>query len=173
MATEPRSRRRRRKKIIRKSDGSLYDLSERRRISHSELKDYVRDGGVFEARRQDSGGDCTYEVLQGLVGTGMLENLVPGLSGGPLSALGGLGALGGLSGGSGGLGQLGALARLVGEEAPHRDSGRGFDDWDEPPRRSRRRGSERDWSGWDEPPERSKRRESHEGWGDWDEAERD
>jgi hypothetical protein len=167
MTAEPRSRRRRRKKIVRKSDGSLYDLSERRRISHSELKDYVRDGGLFEARRQDTGADCTYEVLQGMVGTGVMENLVPGLGGGPLSGLGGLGPMGALTGGSGGLGQLGALARLVGQE------GRGFDDWDEPPRRSRRRGSERDWSGWDEAPPESGRRESDRDWGDWEEAEHD
>lgn len=142
MTTEPRSRRRRRKKIIRKSDGSLYDLSERRRISQSELKDYVRDGGLFEARRQDSGADCTYEVLQGMVGTGLVENLVPGLSKGPLSGLGGLGALSG-----GGLGQLGALARLLGEEAPYAG---GFDDQDEPRRRSRRRESGQDWDDWAE-----------------------
>lgn len=166
MTTEPRSRRRRRKKVIRKTDGSLYDLTERRRISHAELKDYVRDGGLFEARRQDSGADCTYEVLQGMVGAGLAENLVPGLGSSPLSGLGGLGALGALSGGSGGLGQLGALARLIGEEAPRRD------DWDEPPRRSRRRGSERDWSGWDEP-RHSSRRQSDRDWGDWDEAELD
>jgi hypothetical protein len=163
MTTEPRSRRRRRKKIIRKTDGSLYDLTERRRITLSELKDYVKDGGLFEARRQDSGADCTYDVLQSLVGTGLVETFVPGLGNSPLS---GLGALGGLSGGSGGLGQLGALARLLGENAPRGD------DWDEPPRRSRKRGSERDWSGWEEEPRRS-RREPDRGWGDWDEAELD
>jgi hypothetical protein len=167
MTSEPRSRRRRRKKIIRKTDGSLYDLTERRRITLSELKDYVKDGGLFEARRQDSGADCTYDVLQSLVGTGLVETCVPGVGSGPLSGLGGLGALGGLAGGSGGLGQLGALARLLGQEAPQAD------DWDEPPRRSRRRGSERDWSGWDEAPRHSSRRESDRGWGNWDEAELD
>lgn len=173
MTTEPRSRRRRRKRIIRKGDGSLYDVSERRRISHSELKEYVKDGGVFEARRQGSGQDCTFEVLQGMLGTGLLENLAPGLGGGPFSGLGGLGgALGALSGGSGGLGHLGALARLVGEESAHRDP-RGGDDWDEPSRRSSRRGSERDRNGWDEPPSRSSRRESDQDWGDWEDAERD
>src|SRR2546428_285950 len=77
VTTEPRSRRRRRKKIIRKTDGSLYDLTERRRITHAELKDYIKDGGLFEARRQDSGADCTYEVLQGMVGTGLVETFVP------------------------------------------------------------------------------------------------
>jgi len=51
MATEPKSRRRRRKKILRQNDGSLYDASERRRITTAELRDYLRDGGLFEARR--------------------------------------------------------------------------------------------------------------------------
>ena len=90
MATEPKSRRRRRKKILRKTDGSLYDATERRRITPAELRDYVRDGGLFEARRQENGADCTYEVLQGVVGAGLLQNLVPGMGGGPLSGLGGL-----------------------------------------------------------------------------------
>ena len=74
MATEPKSRRRRRKKILRKNDGSLYDATERRRITHTELRDYVRDGGLFEARRQEGGADCTYEVLQSVMGVGLLEN---------------------------------------------------------------------------------------------------
>jgi len=43
---DPRpARRRRRKKILRRSDGSLYDVSERRPISVVELREYVRDGG--------------------------------------------------------------------------------------------------------------------------------
>src|SRR2546421_7315019 len=84
MATEPKSRRRRRKKILRKDDGSLYDVSERRRITIAELRDYVRDGGLFEARRQEGGADCTYEVLQSVMGVGLLENLVPGMGGGSL-----------------------------------------------------------------------------------------
>src|SRR5438045_2269893 len=95
MSTEPKSRRRRRKKILRKNDGSLYDATEQCRITATELRDYVRDGGLFEARRQESGADCTYEVLQSVLGTGMLETLVPGLGGGPLSSLGGLAGLGG------------------------------------------------------------------------------
>src|SRR5439155_1270794 len=105
MATEPKSRRRRRKKILRKTDGSLYDATERRRITPAELRDYVRDGGLFEARRQENGADCTYEVLQGVLGVGLLQNLVPGMGAGPLSGLGGLSALAG--GGGGALGALG------------------------------------------------------------------
>ena len=120
MAPEPKSRRRRRKKIIRKTDGRLFDATERRTITTTELRDYVRDGGLFEARREDGGADCTHEVLQGIVGAGMVENLVPGL-GGRIPGLGGLGLLGGLEGltgggglsGLGGLGGAGGLARLA------------------------------------------------------------
>ena len=58
-----------------------------------ELRDYLRDGGLFEARRQGNGADCTYEVLQSVVGLGLVENLVPGLGGGSVPGLGGLSAL--------------------------------------------------------------------------------
>src|SRR5947207_332774 len=145
MATEPKSRRRRRKKILRKDDGSLYDVSERRRITTAELRDYVRDGGLFEARRQEGGADCTYEVLQSVVGVGLLENLVPGMGGGSFPGLGGLGALagGGQLGALGGGGALGELARLVGDHVA-RGGDRNGDDWEEPRRRSRRRPSG-DW----------------------------
>src|SRR2546421_263594 len=126
MATEPKSRRRRRKKILRKDDGSLYDVSERRRITTAELRDYVRDGGLFEARRQEGGADCTHEVLQSVMGVGLLENLVPGMGGGSLPGLGGLGALagGGPLGALGGGGALGELARLVADNLA-----RGGPDW--------------------------------------------
>ncbi len=155
------SRRRYRKKIVRRKDGSLFDLSERRRISAAALADHVRDGGLFEARREESGTDCTYEILRDVMGTGMLEGMVPGLGGHPLS---GLGPLGALAGGTGGLGRLGGaagelarLARLAG--ADDRERERDWDDWEESPRRSRRR-RDRDPSseGWDdEPPSRPKR----------------
>jgi hypothetical protein len=137
MATEPRSRRRRRKKILCQSDGSLYDVSERRRISPSELRDHVRDGGLFEARRQESGRDCTYEVLQEVIGRGLLQSFVPGLGGG----LPGLGGLAGLAGGGGALGALGSLGGLV-KALGDRANDRGWEDWDEAPRRSRRRPSD-------------------------------
>jgi hypothetical protein len=160
MAIERKSRRRRRKKILRKNDGSLYDVTERRRITPAELREYVRDGGLFEARRQESGSDCTYEVLQSVIGAGLLENMVPGLGGGSLPGLGGLGALSALAGGGplaglAGGGGLNDLARLVGDRL-----GRDDDDWEEPRRRSRSRQSH-DWSGgdgdWGDPPRRSRR----------------
>ena len=149
MATEPKSRRRRRKKILRKNDGSLYDATERCRITPAELRDYVRDGGLFEARRQENGADCTYEVLQSVVGAGLVENLVPGMGGGPLSGLGPLGALaggGGALGAVGGAGGLAEVVRLLGDGAG-RSRDRGWDDWEEPPRRSSRHSSDdRGWA---------------------------
>jgi hypothetical protein len=164
MATEPKSRRRRRKKILRKNDGSLFDATERRRITPAELRDYVRDGGLFEARRQENGADCTYEVLQGVVGTGLLQNLVPGMGGGALPGLGGLSAL---AGGGGALGALGGggladLARVLSEHAGRRGDG-GWDDWEEPRRRSTRHSSaDRGWDDgdWSDPPRGPHRRDS-------------
>ena len=163
MATEPKSRRRRRKKILRKNDGSLYDATERRRITAAELRDYVRDGGLFEARRQETGADCTYEVLQSVVGAGLLEQLAPGLGGGPLSGLGGLGALAGGGGGAlgalGGGGGLADLVRLLGND---RGGGR-WDDDDDPPRRAARRSADRGWGDgdWGDRPKSKHRRDEH------------
>ena len=173
MATEPKSRRRRRKKILRKNDGSLFDATERRRITHAELRDYVRDGGLFEARRQENGADCTYEVLHSVMGQGLLENFVPGLGGGSLPGLGGLSALagGGPLGALGGGAGLGDLARLVGDHVA-RGGDQNGDDWEEPRRRSRHRSG--DWSRddeWSDPPGRSHRRSDERDWadGDWSE----
>jgi hypothetical protein len=138
MAPEPKSRRRRRKKIVRRDDGSLFDVTERRRITAAELRDHLRDGGLFEARRQRSGTDCTYEVLQSVMGAGMLQDLVPGTGAGPLSALGGLGGGGGgLLGALGGAAGLADVVRALGEE---RDRGRDgdWDDRDDDRRRQRR-----------------------------------
>jgi hypothetical protein len=166
MATEPKSRRRRRKKILRKNDGSLYDATERRRITAAELRDYVRDGGLFEARRQENGADCTYEVLQGVVGTGLLQNLVPGTGGGALPGLGSLSAVAGGGGGAlgalGGAGGLVDLARLLGDQAGRSGNG-GWDDWEKPTRRSPRHSSaDRSWDDgdWSDPPRRPHRRQA-------------
>ena len=164
MATEPKSRRRRRKKILCRSDGSLYDATERRPITHSELREYVRDGGLFEARKKESGADCTYEVLQSVMGVGMLQNLVPGLGGGGLPGLGGLSALGNLGNGSGGLAEI---ARVLGDAAG-RSGDRGWEDWDDPPRRTRGpEDRDRDWSTgeWAEKPKRPQRHDDPD-WAD-------
>ena len=192
MATESKSRRRRRKKVLRKNDGSLYDATERRRITHTELRDYVRDGGLFEARRQENGADCTYEVLQSVMGMSLMENLVPGLGGGTLPGLGGLSALagGGPLAALGGGGGIGGLARLLGEQVGRSGEHNG-DDWEEPRRRSpshrsgewdrddgwsegrsRRRSDDRDdWAGSDWSEEQPKRRHSRDrDWADPDEG---
>ena len=91
--------------------------------AQAELRDYVRDGGLFEARRQETGADCTYEVLQRVMGVGFLQNLLPG-AGGPLAGLGG----------------LAEFARVL--ERNRADHG--WDDWEEPPRR-KHRSEESDW----------------------------
>lgn len=169
MVTERKSRRRRRKKIIRRDDGSLFDVSERRRITAAELRDYVREGGLFEARREGSGTDCTYEVLQSVVASGMLANLVPGM-GGPLAGLGGLSGLSGFSGGGGPLAALGGVGGLADLARVWTDEGRGtrgggWDDWEPRRRRSARRSSDDgSWAeeDWGETPRRSERRN-----GDW------
>ena len=175
MATNFSSRRQRRKKVLRRRDGSLYDVSERRRISHAELRDYVREGGFFEARQEETRADCTFEVLQGMMGAGLLENFLPGMNRGPLSGLGALGALSGgagplgaLTGGSDAAGTLGQLARLVRDEGRGRDSDRDRDDWDEPPRRSSRRERDHDrgLEAWEDSP--SSRRESDRRGDGWD-----
>jgi hypothetical protein len=153
MATEPRSRRRHRKKILRRTDGSLYDVTDRHRITPAELRDHVRDGGLFEARRDDTGGDCTYEVLQDVLGAGLLQNLVPGAGGG--GGFPGLGGLGALTAGGGTLGALGALAgaggladlvRVIADQSGRRGDPGWDDDRDEPRRRSPRRAAV-DWAG--------------------------
>ena len=169
MPTDSRSRRRRPKRILCRNDGSLYDVSERRRITPTQLRDYLSDGGLFEARRQESGADCTFEVLQGVVGSGLLGNMVPGLGGsGPLSGLGPLGAL------AGGLGPLGALSersagldqivRLLQEGSIDRGPDRRWDEEEEPPVRTRRR--RRDW--WEEEPQRSRELSRHRRDDDWE-----
>lgn len=154
MATEPKSRRRKRKKVIRRSDGALYDLSERRRITPAELKDYVRDGGLFEARRHESGTDCTYEVLQEVIGTSLLANLLPGLGGGGGGALGGIVDLVRALGDSGGV---------------SRSGGGGWDDWEE----SSRRPWEPDDRGWGDSEPTSEKRKPWREAIDWADAPED
>jgi hypothetical protein len=130
------SRRRFRKKVLCRHDGELFDLTLRRPISLDELREYVRDGGLFEARTRESGRDCTLEVLQRIVGDGLLANMVPGLSGNPLAALAGGGRMEAFNG----------LMRLLGPNAPG-PSGWDRESW-EGPARERRRPPEP--LGWDE-----------------------
>lgn len=146
MATERKSRRRRRRQILMKNDGSLFDATEGSRITHAELREYIRDGGLFEARRHETGADCTYEVLHSVMGAGVLQNLAPGLGSASLPGAGAFPGLGGLAqlsvlanGGSG-------LAELVRALGGSRDAG--WDDAEQPRRPSTGRLSEN--QGWAE-----------------------
>ena len=170
MAVEPKSRRRHRKKVIRKNNGSLFDATERRKISAEELRAYVRDGGLFEARRKESGDDCTYEVLQEIMGMGLLQSLIPGLGSGGLG--GGLGALTGLGGGGGPIAALGGpagVANLLRALNDSSSSDGDWDDWDEPPRRSKSRSDDGSWAeaDWAEGGRDKPRRARRSGSPDW------
>lgn len=116
-----------------RSDGSMFDVEQRRRISVEELRDLLVGGENFEAETEESGRDCTVEVLRKVMGGGALDPL-SGQSGLPLPSLGGLSVVSDLFG----------LARAAGDRIDDRD--------DEPaPRRSRPRRSAADWA--DEGPE--------------------
>jgi|GEM_PF-4073584 len=92
-ADEQRSSRRRdRKRIVVREDGAMFDLSARRPISTTALREYLQDGGLFEAATQQGGRDCTYEVLRKIVGAPDPSRPPPGAPG-PMSALGVLGKL--------------------------------------------------------------------------------
>ncbi len=124
-------RRRPRRKVLCRSDGSMFDVAQRRRISMEELRDHLLDGGLFEAETEESGRDCTHEVLRRLMG-----NPVDAGAGG----MNPLGALGMFGGALGGLGEVAGLARLVGARS---------EVWDreEPPARTRTRARSR--AAWD------------------------
>ena len=74
-----------RRELRRESDGSLYDIDERRRVPLAELRDEVRVGRRFRAFRHDTASDCTNEVLVEL-----LENALPVAGRGELGAVTGL-----------------------------------------------------------------------------------
>lgn len=123
--------------VLRRSDGSLYDVAGQRPITASELRDHVSDGGLFEARREDSNADCTLEVLSEIAGAGAPEQLVPGVGNGALSALS---ALSGWpnTGGAGAERPRRLTRRSAGESSLPRQEGKKMDpqgDWalsDEP-----------------------------------------
>ena len=54
--------------LRRESDGTLYDLDERRTISIAELAEDVRAGRRFKARQDGSDRDCTQQVLLQVLG---------------------------------------------------------------------------------------------------------
>lgn len=59
-----------RRRLRQESDGSLYDVDERRRVEIAELVDDVRSGRFFRAARHTSGENCTQEVLAQVLGAG-------------------------------------------------------------------------------------------------------
>jgi hypothetical protein len=119
------SRRRERRRIVCRSDGSMFDVGARHRVTTEELRDHLQDGGLFEAVTEATGRDCTLEVLRKIMLPAGLENAA-GAPGG----LPGMGALGSLS-------QLGLIANLIGDSAwRHDDRER---DSERPRARSRRR----------------------------------
>lgn len=108
----------------------MFDVDQRRRISVEELRDHLVGGGNFEAETEETGRDCTMEVLRRVMG-GSLDPLSgPGVPGPGLSPLGGLGGLLGLAG-------------VIGDRV---DTLRREDD-DPPPRRPRARPRPTDWAG--------------------------
>jgi hypothetical protein len=58
------------RRLRQESDGSLYDVDERRRVELSELCDDVRAGRYFRAARHTSGENCTQEVLAQVLAAG-------------------------------------------------------------------------------------------------------
>jgi hypothetical protein len=87
--------------LRRESDGGLYDVDERRRVSVAELRDELRTGRRFRASRHDSGANCTNEVLAEVLQAGVF----PGVKGEGA----GLGA-----GVSAGMGPLAAVLGTIG-----------------------------------------------------------
>lgn len=59
-----------RRRLRQESDGSLYDVDERRRVELVELVDDVRSGRFFRAARHTSGENCTQEVLAQVLAAG-------------------------------------------------------------------------------------------------------
>jgi hypothetical protein len=64
--------------LVRDSDGTLRDVTEKRRIGIDELRDDLRAGRYFRARTQSTDADCTHEVL----GEILLAGALPGSNAG-------------------------------------------------------------------------------------------
>jgi hypothetical protein len=109
----------------------MFDVEQRRRISAEELRDHLIGGQHFEARTEETGRDCTFEVLRTLMGDPLAS------TGGAANALGSLSRLGGALGS---VGDLLDVARR--SESPAERLG----DREERPARSRNRRSRPDWA---------------------------
>jgi hypothetical protein len=114
----------------------MFDAEQRRRISVEELRDLLVGGENFEAETEETGRDCTMEVLRRLMGGGALDPL-SGQGGLPMPGLGGLGNFADLIG----------LAKSASDRINSHDRDDRDDRRDERPRRSRHRGRSADWAG--------------------------
>ena len=128
------------KRVIRQNDDSLYDVDEDRRTTREELRDFLADGGFFEVRRQSTGGDCTFEVVQQIVAASHRENLASMPTGGP-------GWPGGGAGGPGMAATLGNLTELLSAMDPRSERGQRREGDAE--RQSRRRLLRPEWGRWE------------------------
>lgn len=75
------------RRLRRESDGSLFDVDERRRLELAELCDDVRAGRYFRAVRHSSGEDCTHEVLSEVLAVGLPRAILPGSGGGGFESM--------------------------------------------------------------------------------------
>jgi hypothetical protein len=116
----------------------MFDVEQRHSISVEELRDRLVGGENFEAETEESGRDCTVEVLRRVMGGGGLDPL-SGQGGLPISAAGGLGGLGALGG-------LLGLAQVFGDRVDGYDRDRREPPRDERPRRVRPRTRPADWA---------------------------
>ena len=105
----------------------MFDVEQRRRISVEELRDLLIGGENFEAETEETGRDCTVEVLRKVMGGGALDPM-SGQAGLPMPGLGAFSVVSDLMG----------LAKTVNDRGD-------FDDrWDDKPRRDLGRDSVRD-----------------------------
>jgi hypothetical protein len=115
-----------RRRLRQESDGSLYDVDERRRVELVELCDDVRSGRYFRAARHTSGENCTQEVLAQVLAAGVPK--APQSGGAAFAGM----VTSVLSGIVGGLGSRGVPAGAADQARPELVSGR-----DQPPPRPR------------------------------------
>ena len=134
-----------------RSDGSMFDVEQRRRITVEELRDLLVGGENFEAETEETGRDCTVEVLRKVMGGGALDQL-SGQGGLPMPGLGALSVVGDLMG----------LAKAAGARVDSHDRDERWDDRREPRRDALR-----------EPTKDDRRRPRHRGRPSMDWAEGD
>jgi hypothetical protein len=163
-----KSRRGRVKRVLRSRDGSLYDADEQRPITLEELADHMRAGGHFQARRRETGTDCTPQLMMEVYRANIADMILPGNPFGGMGGLGGLGGLVGLGRDASGASLAGSLLRFLDDggrrDRDHWDDGqeerRRDDRWPEARGRKRREDVHREFPdrvdrGWDDQNRRS------------------